>query len=103
MTYKPTEDQIQDDKNRLIGIKQDFIYAMEQVTRYVSTQSMIDSLIASEEHFNDAIQGEWNTLCQQDGDYDDLPNSVHLKKWINDQKKSIPVQCGMACQFVRVS
>jgi len=109
MEYNPmkspsrSEDQIQDDKSVLVSIKNDFLRVIEDIAKACpNTQSMIDSLIASEEHLNDALSSEWDDLCEEAGYHDDLPQSKFMKQWIQEQKKPTRrvFNTGLSCQTI---
>lgn len=85
--HRRDEDAIQDDKNRLISAKQDWLVATDAIARHCNTVGMADSYVGAEEQVNDMIQSEWDALCEEDGCYDNLPQSVHMKKWLHESRK----------------
>lgn len=85
---KRDDDQVADDKQRCIRAKEAFLQAMEYALLIHQSANAVDSLICSEEHFNDMLSPEWEKLCEEDGIYDDLPQSNQIKAWIAQQRKN---------------
>jgi hypothetical protein len=83
---KREDDAIRDDKDRLIGIKDDFLEAMHRAILLRYPDNVYNDCVGAEQAFEELLLPEWNRLCEEDKSYDDLPRSVHLKRWLHECK-----------------
>lgn len=84
MGEKMDFDIVQDEKGRLIRIKENFLYAMSQAAKGLDDDECYGACVAAEQAFDDLIAAEWQELCSQDGVHDDLPKSIYLKRWLHE-------------------
>lgn len=84
--YRPSEDQLQDDLQRIVRIKEAFIYEMGRVYDTVPNQKQARvDLIAAEQSFDDALWSELKRIREYPEMVDAvIPKSKMYQAWLDE-------------------
>lgn len=79
--YRPNTDQVEDDLDRLIGYKQEFIDLMKNVRRHISAEAFDCGAVAVEQLFDDMLHDDFERLNRSIDARRCLPESYELHEY----------------------
>lgn len=79
--YRPNTDQVEDDLERLIGYKQEFIELMKNVRRHIGAEAFDCGAVAVEQLFDDMLHDDFERLNASIDARRALPESFELHEY----------------------